>query len=235
MPADFSSFLHAIHSYSLIHLNDVWHPYAGKGGWNDPDILEVGNGDLTLGENRAHFTLWCLAKAPLLLGNDLTNMPKDIFDIITNTEVIAWNQDPLGVQGYMRWSSATAINGEDTDEYEATNAYTATEIWAGSLDGGDIAVVLLNRSPETKTITAQFQDIGISGPGPVHVRDVWAHEDWEEVQHQSLTATVPSHDVVALRLTPDASSMIRQLRGGEHYAHVYESGDGTRRKRSSFQ
>ena len=194
----------------MIHLNDKWHPYAGKGGWNDPDILEVGNGDLTLAENRAHFTLWSLAKAPLLLGNDLTNMPKEIFDIITNSEVIAWNQDPLGVQGYMRWSSAE-VDGEDT----AGSVDDATEIWAGDLDGGDIAVVLLNRSPETKTITANFQDIGISGPGPVHVRDVWQHADWKDVQHQSLTATVPSHDVVALRLTPSDVTATK-LRGEDN-------------------
>jgi alpha-galactosidase len=170
---------------------------------------------LTLGENRAHFTLWCLAKAPLLLGNDLTNMPKEIFDIVTNQELIAWNQDPLGVQGYMRWSSAIR-NGVDPDEEGDADSDTAVEIWAGDLDGGDIAVVLLNRSPESKTVTAQFQDIGISGPGGVHVRDVWKHEDWKEIQHQSLTATVPSHDVVALRLTPDDSSGMKQrLRGAD--------------------
>ena len=198
------------HCRRLIHLNDKWHPYAGKGGWNDPDILEVGNGDLTLAENRAHFTLWSLAKAPLLLGNDLTNMPKEIFDIITNREVIAWNQDPLGVQGYMRWSSAAADG-----EAAAGSGDDATEIWAGELEGGDVALVLLNRSPETKTITANFQDIGISGPGPVQVRDVWQHEDWKEVQHQSLTATVPSHDVVALRLTP-SDATTKRLRGEDN-------------------
>lgn len=196
----------------LIHLNDKWHSYAGQGGWNDPDILEVGNGDLTLGENRAHFTLWCLAKAPLLLGNDLTNIPPEIFDIITNKEVIAWNQDPLGVQGYMRWTSAAAVaavaasNTMNDDPLMSTlldgDAANATEIWAGDLAGGDVALVLLNRSPETKSIYCYFQDIGITGAVPVRVRDVWKHEDWKDVQRQSLTATVPSHDVVALRLTP---------------------------------
>src|SRR6185312_17537292 len=72
---------------------------AGPGAWNDPDMLEVGNGGMTAGEYRAHFSFWCLLAAPLISGNDLRNMTPEIKEILTNKEVIAVNQDPLGMQG----------------------------------------------------------------------------------------------------------------------------------------
>jgi len=86
----------------ILDQNDQWHEYAGPGGWNDPDMLEAGNGELldSLVQARSHFTLWCLIKAPLLLGNDLRAMSDEILEIISNREVIAWNQDKLGHQGH---------------------------------------------------------------------------------------------------------------------------------------
>ena len=83
----------------IIDINNKWYEYAGPGGWNDPDMLEVGNGGMTVEEEKIHFGLWCISKAPLLIGCDITKMSKETFDILTNPEVIAINQDPLGIQG----------------------------------------------------------------------------------------------------------------------------------------
>jgi alpha-galactosidase len=87
--------------------NNVLAKFAAPGGWNDPDMLEVGN-DLPQDENIAHYSLWALMKAPLILGNDLRNMSKDVLDVLTNTEVLAVNQDPLGVQGYRIYHDISA-------------------------------------------------------------------------------------------------------------------------------
>jgi alpha-galactosidase len=173
---------------SILDQNDRWHEYAGPGGWNDPDMLEVGNGDLTLAEQRSHFTLWCLAKAPLLLGADVRNIEASALEIISNQEVIALNQDPLGVQGFKRTSSK------------------GLEVWAGPLERGHIAVVLFNRSPHAAPILATWTDIGLSSSSssmdvPMQVLDLWKHEDLG-VMTGSVTALVESHDVVALRLSP---------------------------------
>ena len=83
----------------IIDINNKWNKYAGPGGWNDPDMLEVGNGGMTSEEYKVHFGLWSLVKAPLLIGCDITNMAQETIDILTNPEVIAINQDKLGKQG----------------------------------------------------------------------------------------------------------------------------------------
>ena len=79
-----------------IHLNDQWWKYGGPGGWNDPDMLEVGNGGMTAVEDKTHFSLWSIAKAPLIIGCDLRTIKNDTLEILSNTEVIAVNQDKLG-------------------------------------------------------------------------------------------------------------------------------------------
>jgi alpha-galactosidase len=168
---------------NILDANDNWHSYAGPGGWNDPDMLEVGNGDLTIAEQRSHFTLWALIKSPLLLGNDLQSITEETLEIITNTEIIALNQDPIGVQGYKR----TSLNG--------------LEVWAGPLDHDHVAVVLFNRADQSANITATWEDIGISGSKVMQVRDLWMHKSLG-VRVGSVTAMVDSHDVVALRLSP---------------------------------
>ncbi|KAL3931877.1 MAG: hypothetical protein SGARI_004101 [Bacillariaceae sp.] len=170
----------------ILDQNDKWHEYAGVGGWNDPDMLEVGNGDLTIAEQRAHFTLWCLIKSPLLLGNDLRNIPHEVLQLITNKEVIALNQDPLGKQGYKRWSESvtSSVNAtrhlrtaENDVDFEKGNDSEVVEVWAGDLAGGDVAVVLLNRASSSQQIAAKFQDVGIDPAISVKVRDLWAHKD----------------------------------------------------------
>ena len=88
----------------IIEDNDKWYKYAGPGGWNDPDMLEVGNGGMTLEEYKTHFGLWAISKAPLLIGCDINTMTKEIYNILTNKEIIAVNQDPLGIQGRKVWS-----------------------------------------------------------------------------------------------------------------------------------
>jgi len=85
---------------NIIDENDRWYKYAGPGGWNDPDMLEIGNGGMTLTEYKTHFGLWCISKAPLLIGCDVTKISDDIKKILTNEEYIAVNQDKLGEQGH---------------------------------------------------------------------------------------------------------------------------------------
>jgi alpha-galactosidase len=202
---------------SNLDKNNNWYMYAGPGQWNDPDILEVGNiyGDLTIAEQRSHFTLWCLIKAPLLLGNDLRSIPPEIMEIISNPEIIALNQDPLGKQGYRRWSSSSSSSSSSSTststslEYEDTNNKMGVEVWAGDLAGGDVAVVLFNRSNKTESITAKFSDVtdvnvymdvDIGASIYAHVRNLWEHSGLG-VHHDKVSVIVPSHDVVALRLT----------------------------------
>jgi alpha-galactosidase len=170
---------------TCLDYNDKWHQYAGPGGWNDPDILEVGNGVLSLAESRSHFTLWALIKAPLLLGNDLRNMTKDIFDIISNEEIIALNQDSLGIQGNKRSSKS------------------GLEVWAGDLENNEFAIVLFNRSEKPAEIVASIQDIVHAACSALFfVRDLWKHEDLGIAHSGVVKATVASHDVAAFRLKP---------------------------------
>ena len=98
---------------SIIDENDKWYEYAGPGGWNDPDMLEVGNSGMTFEEEKIHFGLWCLSKAPLLIGCDITKMSQQTYDILTNPEVIAINQDPLGIQGHKIKTQQPIPEGED--------------------------------------------------------------------------------------------------------------------------
>jgi len=153
--------------------------YAGPGHWNDPDMLEVGNGGMTATEYRTHLSLWCLLAAPLLAGNDLRGMPPETLAILTNREAIAIDQDTLGKQGYR-----VAQDG-------------SSEVWAKPLAGGAWAVGLFNRGPETAKVTVHWKDIGLSGRR--RVRDLWAHRDRGN-QKDQFWYEVPSHGVVLLRV-----------------------------------
>jgi alpha-galactosidase len=194
---------------SRLDQNDKWWTYAGPGGWNDPDMLEVGNGKLTLAEQRSHFTLWCLIKAPLLLGNDITKMTKDTMGVITNTELILWNQDRLGIQGHKINTTTTTTTtpifnkNKDNDSNSTSIASQGLEVWAGLLDRGKFAVVLFNRSPLPQDITFYWKDIGIlSNAKFYHVRDVWGHLDLGIFNGNFTAKAVGSHDVAALQLSP---------------------------------
>ena len=172
--------------YPRAVLNDQWWKYAGSGGWNDPDMLEVGNGgNLTYNESIVHFSLWALAKAPLLIGCDIRDMSKDTLDILTNSEVIAVNQDPLGVQGH-----------------RVNMTSDGAEVWAGPLSDHSVAVVLLNSGNKTQSVTAHFSDIGLTGK--VSVRDLWAHQ-YQGIATDSISRSLNSHSVAMLRLTPTSN------------------------------
>ncbi|KAI3961708.1 hypothetical protein MKW98_014911, partial [Papaver atlanticum] len=168
----------------LADLNDKWAAYAGPGGWNDPDMLEVGNGGMTTEEYRSHFSIWALVKAPLLIGCDIRSMNNVTTELLSNKEVIAVNQDKLGVQG-----KKVKKDGD-------------LEVWAGPLSGHRIALVLWNRGSQQASITANWQDIGLKPSTVVNVRDLWAHSTQASVK-DSLSATVDSHACKMYVLTPN--------------------------------
>ncbi|KAK7287088.1 hypothetical protein RIF29_00121 [Crotalaria pallida] len=171
---------------SRADMNEVYADLARPGGWNDPDMLEVGNGGMTKDEYIVHFSLWAISKAPLLLGCDIRNMTKETVEIITNKEVIAVNQDPLGVQ-----AKKVRMEGD-------------LEIWAGPLSGYRVAVVLLNKGPVRNAITANWDDIGIPPKSVVEARDLWEHKTLKRKFVDKLTATVDSHACKLYVLKPIA-------------------------------
>ncbi|CAL9243841.1 unnamed protein product [Arabidopsis halleri] len=135
--------------------NDRWASYARPGSWNDPDMLEVGNGGMTKEEYRSHFSIWALAKAPLLIGCDLRSMDNVTFELLSNKEVIAVNQDKLGIQG-----KKVKQDGD-------------LEVWAGPLSKKRVTVILWNRGSVSAKITARWADIGLSSSDIVNARDLW--------------------------------------------------------------
>jgi alpha-galactosidase len=156
--------------------------FAGPGHWNDPDMLEVGNGVLTDSEARAHFSLWCALAAPLIAGNDLRDMSPETLAILTNREVIAVDQDPLGVQ-------ASKIRRENE-----------TEAWWKKLSDGGRAVVFFNRGQESRGISVSWKEIGLSA-GPASVRDLWLKKDLGAFT-DGFAADVDGHSAVMVRITP---------------------------------
>jgi alpha-galactosidase len=157
--------------------------FAGPGHWNDPDMLEVGNGGMTTTEYRSHFSLWSLLAAPLIAGNDLRTMTPEIHDILTNSEVIAVNQDALGREG------------------NRVRKYGDLEVWAKQLKDGTRAVVLFNRSAAASDVSVSWEEIGYPAHLSAVVRDLWAKKDLGNFVG-SFKATVPSHGVVMIKVTP---------------------------------
>jgi len=157
--------------------------FAGPGHWNDPDMLEVGNGRMTETEYQAHFSLWCLLAAPLMAGNDLRSMSPEIRAILTNREAIAVNQDPLGMQGRKV--------RDDGD----------LEVWARQLSDGSRAVILLNRSASEAPITVNWTELGYPPHLSAAVRDLWQHKDLGKFTGQ-FSATVAPHGVVMVTVKP---------------------------------
>ncbi|KAK8795538.1 hypothetical protein WA158_000195 [Blastocystis sp. Blastoise] len=186
---------------SMIQLAEENEPLwraAGPGGWNDPDMLEVGNGGMWKEEYITHFSLWALMKAPLLIGCDLTKATDETFEILLNKEIIAINQDALGVQGHRVWSDKggnTEVNGDiPKGNYE---------VWSVPLIDGSYAVILFNRNDafESHDITAIFTDCGMRENTSAYVRDLWKHEDLG-IFDKEFTASVYRHSVVVLKVTP---------------------------------
>ncbi|KAL8233630.1 hypothetical protein R6Q59_019730 [Mikania micrantha] len=175
---------------SIADLNDKWAAYAGPGGWNDPDMLEVGNGGMTYLEYRSHFSIWALMKAPLLIGCDVRNMTAETFEILSNKEVIAVNQDPLGIQG--RKVKVTGTDG-------------CLQVWAGPLSGNRYAVVLWNRCSEGGTIKVSWDSLGLNSSISVSVRDLWKHKDVVSDAVGSFGVHVDAHSCEMFVLTPKLS------------------------------
>ncbi|WJX34518.1 Alpha-galactosidase 3 [Trifolium repens] len=176
---------------TIADLNDKWASYAGPGGWNDPDMLEVGNGGMTYQEYRAHFSIWALAKAPLLIGCDVRNLTAETLEILINKEVIAINQDSLGVQG--RKVQVSGIDG-------------CSQVWAGPLTGNRLAVALWNRCSKATNITASWEALGLESGIHVSVRDLWQHKVINGDAVSSISAQVDSHASELYILTPSTAS-----------------------------
>jgi alpha-galactosidase len=154
---------------------------AGPGGWNDPDMLEIGNGGMTVDEYRTQMTLWSMLAAPLILGNDIRCMSSDIRSILLNSEVIAVDQDTLGRQGY------PAIKRE------------LVEVWAKPLAGGAMAVALFNRGELASVARFRWSDLGLSGN--LTVRDLWQRSD-APITADGYETTLSPHGSALLRVAP---------------------------------
>jgi alpha-galactosidase len=172
--------------HGIINCIDLNKDYAGNaapGAWNDPDMLEIGNGGCTAEEYRTQMSTWSIMAAPLIAGNDIRTMSQATKDILLNSEVIAVNQDSAGIQG----TRIKANNG--------------LEVWCkplGSENGTTKAVALLNRNAAAATITVNFADIGLSGSATV--RDLWAKTERGNFTG-SYAMSIPSHGTGMLKIS----------------------------------
>jgi alpha-galactosidase len=156
--------------------------FAGPGHWNDPDMLEVGNGGMTHDEYVTHMSLWAILAAPLLAGNDIRSMNDETKSILLNKEVIAVDQDAKGVQGHRVWDEGPL------------------EIWARPLGDGSSAVGLFNRGQSEFQMTVNFTTVGVHGSA--RVRDLWRHQDLGTMSG-SYTTAVPKHGAVMVKVSPE--------------------------------
>ena len=179
----------------ILDKQDGLRQYAGPGTWNDPDMLQVGNG-MPNNEERAHFTMWAMLAAPLMAGNDLRDMSQETLNVLGNKEVIAVNQDSLGIQGF---------------RHEVKDSI---ETWLKPLSDGKWALTLLNRGKINKTVTMNWDDFSVTDPLHVDrtlstagkgysINNLWTKEELKFKRKSYQTVfTVPGHDVVLLQFTP---------------------------------
>jgi alpha-galactosidase len=175
----------------IVDSQDTIRKYAGPGHWNDPDMLEVGNG-LTPAENRTHFSLWCMLAAPLIAGDDMRKMDADTRNVLTNKEVIAVNQDPLGIE---------ALKYRDKD---------SMQIWFKPLKDNDWAVCFVNRTNKpqrvdfnwgNEIVTDDISKRELNAQATTYkLRDLWNKKDLGDTR-KPLGATVDAHGVLVLRLS----------------------------------
>jgi alpha-galactosidase len=175
----------------ILDMQDSLRTYAGPGHWNDPDMLEVGNGNLTITESRAHFSLWAMLAAPLISGNDLRTMSNGVLNILTNKEVIAVDQDSLGIQGFKQ------------------NNADSLEIWYKPLKNGDWALCFFNRGSKPVDVHYEWKDQVIVDHvakrelrfdiQTYFLRNLWMKMDIGTTG-KTFISKIPSHDVVMLRL-----------------------------------
>jgi alpha-galactosidase len=174
------------YSFGMLNILDMQvglESFAGPGHWNDPDMLEVGNGGMTQNEYQAHFSLWAMLAAPLIAGNDLRSMTPEIASILKNREVIAVDQDRLGRQGRRARKDGDA------------------EVWVKELSGGNRAVVLLNRGTAPKEITTSWIDLGYPEHLSASVRDLWQAKELGKFTGNFKSA-VQGHSVIMVTVKP---------------------------------
>jgi alpha-galactosidase len=167
--------------YTILEQQAGLEGYAGPGHWNDPDMLEVGNGKLSMDENRAHFSMWAMLASPLLAGNDLPNMKPEIKAILTNRDVIALDQDSLGKQASRIYSE-----GE-------------VEVWSKPLSGGAVAIAVLNAGDNRYSTHPFHLDLAKLGlHGSQQAKDLWTGKDVELTENMPLQ--IAGHDVFLVRV-----------------------------------
>jgi alpha-galactosidase len=166
---------------SIVHANEKLAQYAGPGHWNDPDMLEVGNGNLSDTEYRSHFSLWAVMAAPLLIGTDLRKASAGTFTILTNRDVIAVDQDSLGKQGTL---------------VKRTNGLA---VYSRQLANGDRAVALFNESGATATISTSASQVGLGAASSYTLKDLWSKAT--RTTTGAISASVPSHATVMYRVS----------------------------------
>lgn len=178
-----ASWTRMLHSFDSVSTREL---YAGPGRWNDPDMLEVGNGDFDenhLLQAKAHFSLWAIESAPMLIGYDLRKAPQSILDILGNAEVIAVNQDPAGNQGVL------AHSGSDYQIIVKTLSAR-----------GEKAVALFNRTDHVAEVQLNAAHLKMAADRPITVRDLWKHEDVGAFTGSRTVSLLP-HEVVMLRVS----------------------------------
>jgi len=186
--------------WSVLKILDAQKPlrvFAGPGHWNDPDMLEVGNG-MTVSEDRAHFSMWCMLCAPLISGNDLAHMKPEVLQIFTNPEVIAVNQDKFGVQAFVY----------------STNANV--EIWFKPLAGGDWAMCALNRGKQSQNTSFDWKNEKVGDAlskrdanfsvTTYALQNLWTHQP-AGTTADVLSAEIPGHDLLMLRLKENGTAL----------------------------
>jgi alpha-galactosidase len=174
----------------IVDLQEKLRSYAGPGHWNDPDMLEVGNG-LSEAENRSHFSLWSVLAAPLIAGNDLRKMSVPTKSVLTNKEVVAVDQDALGIEGFLF---------QDHDSLQT---------WVRPLKNDDWAICFVNRSSKPLTVSFNWQENLVQDTLSkrsldcrsvvYHIRNLWTAKE-EGTTKKPLKYQLPSHDVLFLRL-----------------------------------
>ncbi|WP_447035994.1 NPCBM/NEW2 domain-containing protein [Streptomyces sp. DSM 118878] len=157
--------------------------YAGPGRWNDPDMLEVGNGGMTDTEYRTHFSMWSIMASPLLIGSDLRKASPETFEILGNEEVIAVDQDPLGRQG------------------EVLSSQDGRWVVAKEMKDGSRAVALFNETGTAQSISTTAKAVGLRDADGYTMRDLWRHKSYNTAGR--ISATVPAHGTVLLRVAAD--------------------------------
>lgn len=181
---------HANGVMTIVDLQDTLNRYAGPGHWNDPDMLEVGNG-MSTSEDRTHFSVWCIMAAPLISGNDITKMNAATKAILTDKDVVAIDQDAMGIQGF-KYSDKDSL-----------------QTWFKPLSNGEWAVCFLNRSStpkqaqfnwKTNAVTDAVSKTSFDGNTTYKLYNVWTKKQ-EGTTAKDIDVAVAPHDVVMYRLS----------------------------------